>query len=490
MSQTCPACGNVGEDDASSCAKCGHVFAAPVADGGEVSPAPAAAASHKRRNGIIAGVAALALIGGGAAWYMHGGQGGTTVDASLLPVAFGGKCGYVDAKGKMAVNPQFDNAEAFDADLGVAPVETGGKWGLIDHDGKYVVNPQFDSLQMPVAGGPILVRTGGKWGTIDATGTFIINPQFDQLWPFFGSHAPAEVGNKWGVIDTKGNFVISPQFDAIGLDPQDLAHRILTGGGGDYLSAPLPVRQAGKWGFVDASGKVIITPQFTDETTFNDNGLAGAAQTVTEKPAAGDDPYGFLAALASVKTKWGLIDKQGKLVLAPQFDQLGHFAGNGLAPVKIGNDWGYIDSKGKITINPQFALAGRFTKVGGNWAAVAASRADNGEVRVGVIDSSGKWLVPAQFDSLGMFDSSGHAIAKTGDKFGLIDAQGHYTLQPVYSMLFPVRGGGGYLFVKDIADNSDLSQIGIARPDGKVETSVQGGVCQGITSLMVPGAST
>ena len=39
--------------------------------------------------------------------------------------------------------------------------------------------------------------------------------------------------------------------------------------------------------------------------------------------------------------KWCYIDKQGKMIINPQFDSTESFA-EGLASVRIGHKWGYI----------------------------------------------------------------------------------------------------------------------------------------------------
>ena len=49
--------------------------------------------------------------------------------------------------------------------------------------------------------------------------------------------------------------------------------------------------------------------------------------------------------------EWGFIDKEGKAVIAPQFDFAESFSG-GLARVKIGRNEGYIDATGKFVWNP------------------------------------------------------------------------------------------------------------------------------------------
>ena len=69
----------------------------------------------------------------------------------------------------------------------------------------------------------------------------------------------------------------------------------------------------------------------------------------------------FSKILARVKqnNKYGYIDKTGKIVIQPQFDEANAFY-EGLASVEKNKKWGYIDKTGKIVIQPQFDLAGNF----------------------------------------------------------------------------------------------------------------------------------
>lgn len=51
--------------------------------------------------------------------------------------------------------------------------------------------------------------------------------------------------------------------------------------------------------------------------------------------------------------KYGLIDKNGRLVLEVKYNAISDFS-EGLASVKKGQKWGYIDKTGKFVIEPKF----------------------------------------------------------------------------------------------------------------------------------------
>ena len=98
------------------------------------------------------------------------------------------------------------------------------------------------------------------------------------------------------------------------------------------------VKLSGKWGYIDRSGRIVINPQFEE---------------------AGD----FSEGLARVKMggKWGYIDRTGRFLINPQFEEAGDFS-QGLARVKLGGKWGYVDRRGEIVISPQFSEASDFSR--------------------------------------------------------------------------------------------------------------------------------
>jgi hypothetical protein len=99
-----------------------------------------------------------------------------------------------------------------------------------------------------------------------------------------------------------------------------------------FLDELAAIKVGGRWGFIDKSGRMVIPPQY-------------------------EETYGF-GGLAAVKIdgRWGFIDRTGRLVIPAQFDNVKGFAG-GLAAVQVGDRWGYIDRTGQMVIAPQFQSA-------------------------------------------------------------------------------------------------------------------------------------
>lgn len=444
----------------------------------------------------MGGVAGMALAGVLLAACSGGGGGsadeGFAVDFSLMPIAYGSQCGYVDPKGKMVINPQFDGAGFFSRS-GVAPVRSGGKWGLVDRKGSYVVNPQFDQLTLLGNSGDMLVRVGNQWGTVDRKGSYIINPQFDQMSPFDAQNrALVRSGGKYGFVDRKGGYTINPQFDAVYADVSE------DGSSVTYFSNGLAAAaMEGKWGFIDDKGQWVINPQYESVGKFDSSGLAPVMiveveETVDEQAATSwtqyhDQQAAYAASWGytyqrperpdftrrTEKRVWGYIDKTGKIVITPQYVQAGNFGSGGLAPVMVGESWGYIDKSGTLKINPQFENVTPFEDGPGGAVARVAVRGDGGW-RWGLIDSSGTYKINPQFSSIGPF-RNGHAIVASAGKMGLVDGSGKYVINPQYDGLLPVAGSRDYLFIRGQSRTS--VQMGRVTAAGKEESSVSGGMC-------------
>lgn len=283
-------------------------------------------------------------------------------------VTLNNKAGFINRDGQLVIKARFDDAGRFSE--GLAPVEINGKWGYINKAGAVVIPLKFD-WALGFYEGRALVMIKDKWGYIDAKGLVVVAPRFDEAGSF--SEGVARVciydeNYKWGFIDKAGNWVLKPIYDS----PVEDFHR-----GRAPVSKDIGMNNGvviDKF-YVDIKGRSYPEPE-PDERFEDFDGI---------------DPFFEGLAAFMRDYKYGFVNRQGNIVIAPQFQIAGFFS-EGLAPVEIDKgqnyraSWGYIDSKGKLVINPQFDWAWEF--------------------------------------------SEGRGLVAVGDKVGYIDRAGHYIWKP------------------------------------------------------------
>lgn len=266
-----------------------------------------------------------------------------------------GSRGYYDITGKYHSWREISNLDDAVTDCrefseGMAPVQffCNGKykWGYISEDFKIVVKPQYDFVTA-FSEGRAFVRKKGKWAIIDKEGLVII----DKLYPaFFGSAHDGEngyyprVNNSYYkdgkiwiqtknyhniLVDTDGNVLL----DKGDYKSSNILHNgkplyeWTTFSDGLYIYIDL---FKNKYGYMDASGKITIEPKY-------------------------DLTYGFHEGIAPVKLndKWALIDKTGKQLTQPIFDNISRDGfSEGLCAAQLNGKWGFIDMSGTWVIDP------------------------------------------------------------------------------------------------------------------------------------------
>lgn len=222
-----------------------------------------------------------------------------SLSSNLIRFKLNAKNGYVNTKGEVIIEPQFNNSNEFSEGLAAFRMGLQDKWGFIDETGKVVIQPKFD-YAYGFRNGLAAVEVNNKWGFTDKTGNFVIKPQFDSGAYFFKDTASEQIGDKHGLINIKGEFIIPPKFENIlFFNKEGIA----------------PAKLNGKYGFINKSGKFIIKPQFQDASGFC-NGLSPV----------------------KINNKWGFIDNTGKVIIKPQFEEA-RGCGEGLTYVASEGLW-------------------------------------------------------------------------------------------------------------------------------------------------------
>jgi hypothetical protein len=198
----------------------------------------------------------------------------------LTPSEIGGKWGYLDAEGLIAIKPQFADADPFDQGLARVCFGEGLKrrYGLIDKKGRFIVPAKYSVLGQ-FSDDLARVEVKGKEGFMNRKGRLAIPAIYDEVIPFEKGTALAKHKGLWGRIDAQGKTVVPFVYEALRESESGLA----------------AARQKGLWGYLNSKGGWAIPPQFHFVRNFN--GLTADVQVKTGK-----------------SLKWRTIDKTGAFV--------------------------------------------------------------------------------------------------------------------------------------------------------------------------------
>ena len=246
---------------------------------------------------------------------------------------------------------------------------------------------------------------------------------------------PIESGNEYQYIDKEGNIVINPQFSEATIFREGLA---LVKTSGDER----------KYGFINEDGKYVVNALYIDATVFSD-GLAwvvmedGAPSAINKKGemiftlSNADEVRIFkdkLAAFSVVNeedysVKFGFVDKQGEVVINPQFSEVNNFSDGLCGVMNDDGKWGFIDKEGSIAINYQFDAVFEFK--GGKCVVQSAQKC-------GAIDEEGKYIINPQFDAMAI--DGDMFFVEQGGKYGWCDKDGKIVINPQFALAFPFNG--------------------------------------------------
>ncbi len=254
-----------------------------------------------------------------------------------------------------------------------------------DLDGKENIYIDFERIDFKVC-------AGGNWGVMDTTGAWIIQPKYQFLQNYFRGVFIAVKDKKWGVVTPTDEQIIEFKYDEIRFFT-DTTNK-------SWSNIPFYQARIGKkWGVIDKEGNMVIKNEFdgVQQITFNGK-------------------IYFKTLLDNKSTLFGLIDKEAKEVLSPQFLNIGPFI-NGFARVQtIKRCWKFINIQ--ITILPTDC----FSETRDFKNKLAAVKTKKGW---GFIDGSGVMVIPAQYIEVKDFDENlaSVKVKEAAKLFGLIKSR-------------------------------------------------------------------
>ena len=148
--------------------------------------------------------------------------------------------------------------------------------------------------------------------------------------------------------------------------------------------------------------------------------------------------------------KVGFVDRFGKLVIPPQFDddmnETGDFV-EGLARVRINGKWGYVNPGGQVVISPQFDYSFDFSD---GLALVRLSYEKDSPAKIGYIDKAGTVVLSLPYSSASDFSEGAAAVVTADRKLGYIDKTGNVMIEPQFALAEPFHDGRARVAVDGI----------------------------------------
>jgi hypothetical protein len=228
-----------------------------------------------------------------------------------------GRLGYFDSDGNKVISCQFEEANPFSG--GVARVRLNGKYGLINEKGKAVgAGIKYVVMDYYASTGAYLVCEGGS----EAKPKDKISSRQGIPSQIFGGSMNYPIkGGKWGVIDREGKILVKADYDEIS-DPKDGVIYVVKGKNVGFLD--------------DKYNEKLKLKSY--------NYMGGFMDDITWINSGGKLVNGVVTG-----GKFGLVDREGKIVVNPKYITLSTFS-NSIVGYKFVTKKGFVDDDGNVVV--------------------------------------------------------------------------------------------------------------------------------------------
>lgn len=202
------------------------------------------------------------------------------------------------------------------------------------------------------------------------------------------------------------------------------------------------VNEKGKYGVLSNDSQVVIKPIYDELSSFDD---VKNKNIKTEHPNVINlhwihNYYGDEYAIAEYKGKYGIVNKENKMVVKPIYDSISKLF-NGFSIIKLDQKYGYLNSEFEVVQKPIFKKVREF----------------EGDVTFVQSTANSKWgcitrdmdlKINAQYDEIySLYD--GFARTVKNGKWGFINDKCEVVVEPKYEYAYDFSKG----FAKVMKDN-------------------------------------
>jgi hypothetical protein len=347
--------------------------------------------------------------------------------------------GLLDSTGKLIIDTKYSfiSVSKYDAERGYIDVRSDSLYGFYDIRRGKLIEPQYTSVMITTDYG---VKTTKKINGKDKVGFYhnngkVIEPKYDWFWYWDSDNAlyKTELNGKFGLLDRNGEELLEPKYDEMR-------------NFGNVIFAVLN----GQTILIDGNGKPVNDKQFEQVGRLD----------------------GFDLLIVEVNGKKGVFDPaSNKYLIEPKYDEVQNFFREGFARVVLNGKYGIIDRDGKVLLEPVYEYIYpnaylnqiRVEKTNPDGSKFYAYEDDKTSTPVVKVKKDGKEFflnkdftpmqdagnsAAADFDTIGVFEEGEVARVTKGDKVGYVRKDFTYVVKPVWDTVYRLKDTDKYFHIQ------------------------------------------
>lgn len=319
-------------------------------------------------------------------------------------------------------------------------------WKLYDFNGMLLYSTTVLTDYHAYSNGLIAVKsTSDLWGFINPKGETIIPFAYNWVDDFKNGLCRVERNGQQLVINKSGDIVFNHQdvyLFSIGLlklnAHQDKNYTYTIDAKTEIIpinSEFIKIKSGNKYGLINTKGETILPTIYSDIQVGNSSKTFSVVKdkiikviqvgkgtySVDKKILSTEGFYNEYAVMKYSNDRFGAIDNQGKIRIAPQYEYIRPFE-NDVAVVKLNGKWGIVDKYESFVAQPYYDSISAFK----NKVCIVIEK--------GVyylMDCTGKILTPDGYASITMTKGGNYLLVKNKLK-GIANANGKEIISPRY----------------------------------------------------------
>lgn len=161
-------------------------------------------------------------------------------------------------------------------------------YGMLSLTGEVIIEPKYEYLDLFSEEGLARFEDHGLWGFVNESGEEVIPAQYEDANNFSEGLAAVKVDGVWGFIDESGAMMIEPQYEEIV---------------GGFISDRCVFQEGVLTGLIDAEGQIVLEASYSTINLYSNE-------------------YYIVTSEEKDETRYGVIDRDSKLVVEMQTDEI------------------------------------------------------------------------------------------------------------------------------------------------------------------------